>query len=452
MSFISYAQNFEDVMLWRALRAAGAGFYIDAGAAGPDAESISRAFYERGWHGVNLAPSREAHAALLVARPADVNLQLVAGPAAAGVTFYDAAGAGSTLDEAAARSLSAAGAAVVQRQLEQQTLSAVCAAHAGADIHFLRIGAAGVAPHALAGLDLARWRPWVLVLAHGADEGGLAGARYELAYDDGMNNFYVAAEHSDLRAAFAVPPSARDDFVLRPDHPFAYPLAEWRARVAGLDAQLAAATASAQEARDWAEAHSLEREQAADGLAQLAEARAQAAQQRAQAAEQRALAAEQRGAALDEALRDTAAHAEQRSCHYEGTIHAIYHSWSWRITSPLRSANFRIKALHSGLRGVVPRLRALAARLRRAGAGALKGTVRRLIRAVMARPALSFFVRSQVGRHPRLVNWLRVTVQRSQAAPAPAAMDIATDPDNLPSSARQVLDDLRRTIKSTRPQ
>jgi hypothetical protein len=31
-------------------------------------------------------------------------------------------------------------------------------------------------------------------------------------------------------------------------------------------------------------------------------------------------------------------------------------------------------------------------------------------------------------------------------------MEIATDPDNLPSSARQVLDDLRRTIKSTRQQ
>lgn len=445
MSFISYAQNFEDVMLWRALRHVGKGFYIDAGAADADAGSVSRAFYERGWHGVNLAPSREVHAALLVARPADINLQVVAGPAPGGVTFYDAAGAGSTLDEVSARALSAAGAAVVQRQLEQQTLSAVCAAHAGADIHFLRIGAAGVAPDALAGLDLARWRPWVLALAHGADAGGLADARYELAHDDGMNNFYVAAEHPELRAAFAVPPSARDDFVLRPDHPYAYPLDEWRARVAGLDAQLAAATVSAQEARDWAEAHSLEREQAADGLAQQAEARAQAAQQR-------ALAAEQRGAALDEALRDTTAHAEQRARHYEGTIHAIYHSWSWRITGPLRSANFRIKALRSGLRGVVPRLRALAGRLRRAGAGALKGTVRRLIRAVMARPALSFFVRSQVGRHPRLVNWLRVTVQRSQAAPAPAAMDIATDPDNLPSSARQVLDDLRRTIKSTRPQ
>ena len=32
MSFISYAQNFEDVMLWRALKHISEGFYIDIGA------------------------------------------------------------------------------------------------------------------------------------------------------------------------------------------------------------------------------------------------------------------------------------------------------------------------------------------------------------------------------------------------------------------------------------
>ena len=32
MSFISYAQNFEDVMLWRALKHVENGFYIDVGA------------------------------------------------------------------------------------------------------------------------------------------------------------------------------------------------------------------------------------------------------------------------------------------------------------------------------------------------------------------------------------------------------------------------------------
>ena len=37
MSFLSYAQNAEDVMLWRALRHVERGFWIDVGAAEPDA-------------------------------------------------------------------------------------------------------------------------------------------------------------------------------------------------------------------------------------------------------------------------------------------------------------------------------------------------------------------------------------------------------------------------------
>ncbi|HZF37393.1 MAG TPA: FkbM family methyltransferase, partial [Blastocatellia bacterium] len=46
MSFISYAQNFEDVMLWRALKHIDRGFYIDVGANDPDLDSVTKAFYE----------------------------------------------------------------------------------------------------------------------------------------------------------------------------------------------------------------------------------------------------------------------------------------------------------------------------------------------------------------------------------------------------------------------
>jgi len=46
MSLISYAQNFEDVMLWRALKHINKGFYIDVGAFSPDNDSITKFFYE----------------------------------------------------------------------------------------------------------------------------------------------------------------------------------------------------------------------------------------------------------------------------------------------------------------------------------------------------------------------------------------------------------------------
>jgi hypothetical protein len=52
MTFISYAQNYEDVMLWRCFKGLDDGFFIDVGAHDPDVESVTKAFYESGWTGI----------------------------------------------------------------------------------------------------------------------------------------------------------------------------------------------------------------------------------------------------------------------------------------------------------------------------------------------------------------------------------------------------------------
>jgi hypothetical protein len=69
MSFISYAQNYEDVMLWRALKHVQHGFYIDVGANDPTDDSVTKAFYVRGWRGINVEPLKLHHQDLLEARP-----------------------------------------------------------------------------------------------------------------------------------------------------------------------------------------------------------------------------------------------------------------------------------------------------------------------------------------------------------------------------------------------
>ena len=45
MRFISYAQNYEDVMLARALRGVEKGFYIDVGAQDPVNDSVTKSLY-----------------------------------------------------------------------------------------------------------------------------------------------------------------------------------------------------------------------------------------------------------------------------------------------------------------------------------------------------------------------------------------------------------------------
>lgn len=71
MTFISYAQNFEDVRLWRALNSFECGFYIDVGATDPAHDSVTKAFYDHGWSGINVEPMQNYYDALRQQRPRD---------------------------------------------------------------------------------------------------------------------------------------------------------------------------------------------------------------------------------------------------------------------------------------------------------------------------------------------------------------------------------------------
>lgn len=54
---ISYAQNFEDLVLHRVFRGQKNGFYIDMGPMGPVLESVTKFFYDEGWSGINIEPN-----------------------------------------------------------------------------------------------------------------------------------------------------------------------------------------------------------------------------------------------------------------------------------------------------------------------------------------------------------------------------------------------------------
>ena len=49
MGIISYSQNFEDVIVSRALGNISIGYYIDIGAHHPVIDSVSKTFYDKGW-------------------------------------------------------------------------------------------------------------------------------------------------------------------------------------------------------------------------------------------------------------------------------------------------------------------------------------------------------------------------------------------------------------------
>ena len=73
---ISYAQNFEDVILWRVFKDIISGFYIDVGAYHPRIDSVTKWFYDQGWNGINIEPSKEYLDRFYDERPRDLNLNL----------------------------------------------------------------------------------------------------------------------------------------------------------------------------------------------------------------------------------------------------------------------------------------------------------------------------------------------------------------------------------------
>ena len=71
--FVSYAEYLEDLTIYNVLGEIKNGYYIDAGASDPWELSVTQAFYERGWRGINIEPRKEAFEDIKKLRPKDNN-------------------------------------------------------------------------------------------------------------------------------------------------------------------------------------------------------------------------------------------------------------------------------------------------------------------------------------------------------------------------------------------
>ena len=74
---ISYAQNGEDIVLWRGLGHIRDGIYVDVGGWEPDLDSVTRLFYDRGWRGVDVEPIPELAEKFRQRRPDNEVVQAV---------------------------------------------------------------------------------------------------------------------------------------------------------------------------------------------------------------------------------------------------------------------------------------------------------------------------------------------------------------------------------------
>lgn len=222
---ISYAQNFEDVMIARLFPAEYRGFYIDIGAADPVRFSVTKHFYDAGWQGVNVEPVPHFFARLTAARPRDVNLQAMVGTAQGRRPFYEIAEfrENSTGDKSVMEDLKRQGATVHAHEVGCISLAEICERHAGdCAIEFLKIDVEGGERDVLDSADWRRFRPVLVVVeavavnrrdeTWAAWEPVLTGYDYEKVWFDGLNNFYLRRESLELKRHFRLPPNVFDKF------------------------------------------------------------------------------------------------------------------------------------------------------------------------------------------------------------------------------------------------
>jgi FkbM family methyltransferase len=225
MSITSYAQNFEDVMLWRALSHIRRGFYIDIGAQDPIVDSVSLAFYEHGWHGLHVEPTPYYAEMLRQQRPGDTIIQAAVGDGPSIIQFYEIPGSGiSTADANIAAQHRERGFDVREITVPCLTLSAIFDAAAEREIHWLKIDVEGFEQQVLSTWGSSSARPWIVVVestlpltrieTHQKWEEILIEIGYSRVYFDGLNRYYIYEAHLALQSAFQLPPNIFDDFVL----------------------------------------------------------------------------------------------------------------------------------------------------------------------------------------------------------------------------------------------
>jgi len=223
--FVSYAQHGEDVVLHRALKQIREGFYVDVGAHHPVTLSVTKAFYDRGWHGINIEPEDECYQRLAQERTRDINLQVMVSDSDGTAEFNEVLGTGlSTQNHELALTYAQKGYEVRKKQVPICTLEKIFEQYSEREIHFLKIDVEGTEEKVINGLLLDRHRPWIIVVeatepltTKRSDESissYLASKNYRHALFDGLNSFYISSEHCEVCDLLAAPANPLDDYIL----------------------------------------------------------------------------------------------------------------------------------------------------------------------------------------------------------------------------------------------
>lgn len=225
---IGYCDNFEDVTVSHILRQVKCGFYIDVGSNSPLLYSVTRLLYEKGWTGINIDPHPAFSEIQKRCRPKDVYLQLALSNRK-GKSILHCINEHNNQSLLRAKELDSYSLDInsVRSTLEKNTfkkvgyyrkiivntdtLNAICSKYVmdRDNIHFLKIDVEGHERQVILSNDWGKYRPWLIIVEAQFKPLNwgilLLEANYIFTYYDGLNKFYVAAEHEELLENFKQP-------------------------------------------------------------------------------------------------------------------------------------------------------------------------------------------------------------------------------------------------------
>lgn len=217
---VSYALNFEDVLLNRVFPNQSEGFYLDAGAFDPVEHSVTKHFYDRGWHGINIEPDSVVFPRLRDERSRDVNLNIGVSDHEGEQTLFGGPGAHWSADLSLVTGYFHVDPRdVIKTTVRVTTLAKICEQHVppGLTIDFLKVDVEGLEGAVIAGADWTRWRPRVVLVEVNRPETWeprLFDSGYLFATFDGVNRYYVRSEDAHLLPIFSAPVNISDNFLI----------------------------------------------------------------------------------------------------------------------------------------------------------------------------------------------------------------------------------------------
>lgn len=230
MPIVSYAQNFEDIMLYRALKHVQPGFFVDVGAHHFEIDSVSLLFSKLGWTGIHVEPIAKLAEALKVNRPQDTVLQAAVGTEPGVMTLYEVADAYgiTTGDKGLAQRHADSGFEIRETSVEKRTLADILDNVAPEGIHWLKIDVEGMEHDVIKSWTGSSKRPWIVLLEstepmspkpnHHGWEPDLVALGYKFVFFDGLNRFYISQDHPELEQFFTCGPNFFDYFVVTSRH------------------------------------------------------------------------------------------------------------------------------------------------------------------------------------------------------------------------------------------